>query len=320
MRLHGLDALRGLAALFVAIHHLIRIEGRPSPIGPALAVDLFFILSGFVMTRMYEMRIRDGLTAVQFLKLRYLRLFTPLAIGSTLGFIWAVSTLGPSIDLAAAYVLILAFLPAFWMAKAFLINVPAWSLFLEILSNALHGAVLAHMRNGQLLGLWGAATVAFVGTYVAGLSRWDHDIGSILWLIPRELSCYLAGILLFRVYGDRPLGNQPLGAIALFALLLVTAQLNPFLELAAVLIAAPLVVRASLALPATAWAVWAGALSYPLYATHVPVLWLLSGLHPFLAFLGALMIAWAVTLLVEMRRRSDRPTHTPAMRRDSCAR
>lgn len=60
-RLYGLDALRGVAAIAVAVHHLARTYHLPAlPLNPAIAVDLFFILSGFVMTRTYEDRLRRG--------------------------------------------------------------------------------------------------------------------------------------------------------------------------------------------------------------------------------------------------------------------
>ncbi|RWH17217.1 acyltransferase family protein, partial [Mesorhizobium sp.] len=80
-RLYGLDALRGVAALAVALHHFAHAYHLPPlPINPFLAVDLFFILSGFVMARTYEGRLRNGLTTVRFIGLRYRRLFMPLAI------------------------------------------------------------------------------------------------------------------------------------------------------------------------------------------------------------------------------------------------
>ncbi|RWD64150.1 MAG: acyltransferase, partial [Mesorhizobium sp.] len=71
-RLYGLDALRGVAAVAVALQHLMRIYHLPeAPLNPFLAVDLFFILSGFVMARTYEDRLRRGLSAVGFIGLRY---------------------------------------------------------------------------------------------------------------------------------------------------------------------------------------------------------------------------------------------------------
>jgi peptidoglycan/LPS O-acetylase OafA/YrhL len=164
-RLYGLDALRGIAALVVAVHHLASIYNlAPLPLNPFIAVDVFFILSGFVMTRTYEDRLRNGLTTLAFVKLRYRRLFMPLAIGSTIGFGLAVATYGPAVQLVAAYVLILLFLPAIG-PSAFLLNVPAWSLFVEIFCNASHGAIFAKMSNTRLVALIVACGVLFAACF-----------------------------------------------------------------------------------------------------------------------------------------------------------
>jgi len=55
-RLSGLDGLRGIAALGVLSFHIWRVPGGNG----YLAVDFFFLLSGYVMARSYEDRLRDG--------------------------------------------------------------------------------------------------------------------------------------------------------------------------------------------------------------------------------------------------------------------
>lgn len=305
-RLYGLDALRGIAALAVMVGHFAAAFGLGAyPLHAGLAVDLFFILSGFVMTRTYEARLRDGLTAPQFIALRYRRLFLPLAIGSTLGLVAAAAVVGPSPHLMAAWVFMLAFLPAFWMSNAFPLNGPAWSLFVEILSNAVHAALFAKARTITIAAVCAACATVFIASYFAGLSRWDYGLDAILWLIPRELSCYLIGIILHRVYGERPLGDQPTFAVAAFVVALWAATLNPYVELACVFIVAPLVVRASLSFTKASWAIWAGALSYPLYATHVPAIELakLVGASPPFVLAFALLLATVVTILFEVKRK-----------------
>ncbi|MFK0688174.1 acyltransferase family protein [Mesorhizobium sp. IMUNJ 23033] len=205
-----MDALRGIAALAVAVHHLASIYHLPPPLplNPFIAVDVFFILSGFVMARTYEDRLRNGLATLAFIKLRYRRLFLPLAVGSTIGFGLAVAIYGPTVQLVAAYVLILSFLPAIG-PSAFLLNVPAWSLFVEIICNSLHGAIFARMSNARLLALIGACGLLFAACFATGVSLWGPGVTSILSLIPRELTCYLVGIWMFRRYGDAPLGGNP---------------------------------------------------------------------------------------------------------------
>ena len=72
-----LDALRGIAALLVVMLH----GGMPFfPFFPHLAylaVDLFFVLSGFVLSYAYQGRLDHGLTTTRFLAHRLIRL-TPL--------------------------------------------------------------------------------------------------------------------------------------------------------------------------------------------------------------------------------------------------
>ena len=302
-RLYGLDALRGVAAIAVAGHHLARIHGLPwPPLSPSIAVDLFFILSGFVMTRTYEGRLRNGLTTLAFIGLRYRRLFMPLAIGSTIGLALAVAIHGPIPQLAAAYILILCFLPAIGPA-AFLLNGPAWSLFVEIISNSLHGAFFARMSNAWLLALIAACGLVAATCFATGLAIWTPAITSILWLIPRELTCYLVGIWMFRRYGDTQLGGSPGAAVVAFTIAPGLASINSAFEIAA-LIAAPFIIRASLGLPGWRWAISAGALSYPLYATHVPVMQAARamGLHPLASLALAAAVAIVVTLAFEIRR------------------
>src|SRR4051812_23930437 len=73
-----LDALRGVAALIVFIRHsgpqfgLSAVEYSASH----MAVDLFFVLSGFVLANAYESKLVDGTLGVsRFMLLRYIRLF-----------------------------------------------------------------------------------------------------------------------------------------------------------------------------------------------------------------------------------------------------
>ena len=70
-RLLGLDALRGIAAIMVVMFHL----GLPM-MGSHLAVDFFFMLSGFVMARTYDERLQTGaMSPLAFMIKRYRRLW-----------------------------------------------------------------------------------------------------------------------------------------------------------------------------------------------------------------------------------------------------
>src|SRR5215467_2969310 len=79
-KLSSLEALRGLAALVVLGSH--SLSGNLRPQSGYLAVDLFFVLSGFVIAHAYRDRIERGLTIGAFIKLRLIRLYPLYLAGS----------------------------------------------------------------------------------------------------------------------------------------------------------------------------------------------------------------------------------------------
>lgn len=282
-RLYELDAIRGVAALVVAAHHFLMATNHPGlgPL-PGIAVDVFFALSGFVMARTYEARLQqDTLSPLRFIGLRYKRLFPPLAIGTTIGFIWICLTVGPFIDLPAAYLLNLAFLPTVWLSDTFPFNLPAWSLFLEIIANALHAWGFRRLSVRFLCALLAAAAMAAVMLWLNGYGAWGWGTLRILSCLPRELVFYIGGIVVFRVYGDP---------------------------------------KFSLPAPLRTPAMWLGALSYPLYATHVPVMHAVERLPPVLWPIAAIVVALGVGLITEpslkgLRTPSARPVSSPQKQR-----
>src|SRR6202042_2743969 len=69
--IRSLNAIRGLAALMVATFHAPILFGVSETLPHAyLAVDLFFVLSSFVMLHAYEARITGGLKLGRFFQLR----------------------------------------------------------------------------------------------------------------------------------------------------------------------------------------------------------------------------------------------------------
>lgn len=93
-RYHALDALRGLLALSVAVGHFSSWSGHHTISGAVvLAVDFFFCLSGFVLTRSiarYKGDDRDWLP--EFLTRRFFRLWPTylLAVLITVGFLFPI--------------------------------------------------------------------------------------------------------------------------------------------------------------------------------------------------------------------------------------
>src|SRR5258708_20052461 len=92
-RYRSLDSLRGVAATLVVFFHVSwnnRITGFHFFQQAFLFVDLFFILSGFIIATVYGRRIRTSPDAISFMILRFFRLY-PLHF-ATLLFLVALQT------------------------------------------------------------------------------------------------------------------------------------------------------------------------------------------------------------------------------------
>lgn len=312
-RLHGLDALRGVAALIVAWHHLEQFYeiGGP-PVAAISAVDLFLVVSGFVMARTYEHRMpapRD------FLRIRYRRLWPVMALGTSIGAVAIVLAQGPSIALAATFIATLLFLPFGFFA----VNLPAWSLFTEVLSNYFHSRVFGALTVRALMFISGALGLAFVaGTLATGRVTWGSDYPSLAIATLRCLYCYVIGIVIFRVHGEQPLGKFAGLALAGSGVLLVFGNTIPpvLFSIVFAVVAAPFLVRATLYLQPSWLATAAGELSFPLYAVHVPVIMvaLTFGGGPGAAASAALLLATAIAY-ISTRRRGPRLSKDKGMGR-----
>src|ERR1043165_8588900 len=95
-RFHSLDGLRGVCALSVVLFHAADLfhYGPLMPHG-FLAVDMFFILSGFVIAFRYEDALNRGLHLRAFLEARGRRLLPVYWLGAAFNiavFIWMVSS------------------------------------------------------------------------------------------------------------------------------------------------------------------------------------------------------------------------------------
>jgi len=90
--IRSLNSIRGLAALAIALYHAPVLFGVVEIFPHAyLAVDLFFVLSGFVMMHAYGERVRMGLSLGRFAQLRLARLYPLLVIATVAGLaLWTV--------------------------------------------------------------------------------------------------------------------------------------------------------------------------------------------------------------------------------------
>lgn len=235
----ALDAFRGIAAIIVVVFHIYKV-GRPTlfPHG-YLAVDFFFMLSGFVLTYAYQERLDAGLSTFTFLKMRLARLYPLYALGTVLGilFLLARNHIAQSGQYAppAALVVLSVFgflllpLPGWFSSTspmAFPLNIPAWSLFDEMAVNALHALLIRRCRTRILIVV---AALAWVGTLASTHSSGSMNFGvyhaDILSAIVRTIFGYTVGIILFRLWQSGQLRIKP--PVLLPGLLLVTVFMVP---------------------------------------------------------------------------------------------
>jgi len=311
-RLAGLDMLRGVAAIIVLVMHIAGFSGGH------LAVDFFFMLSGYVMARTYEQRLRDGeISAARFIVMRFRRLWPVMAIGAAIGLNIAIVASGFSFDLLFAFLFAMLLLPGSASIPYFL-NLPAWSIFYELLANALHGAWFARLDNIAAAGLLALLSIVFLASFAfVGFPRilGQTTIEMQLLVVFRALVSYVIGILAFRLMRDEAPIRVPLtvGLVALPGYIAFVSLANfPLWPVPFVYVVAPLILFAGLDRSAPKRLSHAlGTISFPLYATHFPIISAaaMAGLSGRAAMIISLAVAslWLLPGFAQSPRRSRSP-------------
>lgn len=165
----ALDGMRGLAALLVVIFHADPFFGQLVP-GGYLAVDMFFVLSGFVIEHAYGQKLRSRLGLWMFTKLRLIRFYPLYLVGLAAGVALELAQIQLGAKNAISYEMLVAqvalaliFVPAFFEIDAFPINVPAWSLFIELLVNIAYGVTGGRLKDRTLY------VIAIVSAFVLSM-------------------------------------------------------------------------------------------------------------------------------------------------------
>ncbi|WP_174279491.1 acyltransferase family protein [Sphingomonas bacterium] len=280
-----LDGMRGIAAAIVLIHHVAPATTRSTPLPHGyLAVDFFFMLSGFVLSRSYEERFRRGMSFGAFAMARIRRLYPVMALALVIG---AVAAWLNGMPLSFAGMLLVAellFLPVFGdpIQGVFVLVGVQWSLFWELVANAAHHLLLRRLGPAALVAVIIAglslliAAVALHGSLAIG-----DRAGDFLGGLPRVTFSYVIGVLLARLQHLRRPSRRGVSGPATLAgltLLLIGAGWAPAgaAELAIVLVGFPVLIVAGARARLPVWAERScaaeGVLSYPLYALHLPVM------------------------------------------------
>lgn len=292
-----LDAMRGIAALSVAARHLNTVlpvgEVKNSVLAMPnsyLGVDFFFMLSGFVLARAYEDKLRAGLPAWRFMELRIVRLYPMFVLGIVLGGVMAVGqiifhakhALSPA---AAAF----AFAQNIFMVPDFLsggllypLNMPAWTVLFEILINFVFVLLLFRMTFLSLM----AFSLVCAACYFWGRISLNEGNLGITWAtmvfgLARVGYGFPAGLILGRAFSTRIATTSPLaiGMVLLPAWIFFLGSPPGFrfaFDVACLFLILPVVIwlGAHFQPPHVLRPICKamGGASYPLFAIHFPLL------------------------------------------------
>ncbi|NTZ42344.1 acyltransferase [Altererythrobacter sp. SALINAS58] len=279
-----MDGLRGVAAIAVAVGHLNNVLGVDRHLtNSALAVDFFFMLSGFVLAHAYGGKLARGRWFIPFLIARVIRLYPLILVGALVG---ASAYLMRGTD--AGYLGRLLFQSILLVPEikysnidpsVFPINPPAWSLLFEVIASILFGLGVWRVHLlGPLLLFSAAALFSTVISYQTFDVGWSPDL---LWSgLIRVMFGMGAGIFLYRVHCRGSARILPLHiGIAGSTLVLILSGVfsSVAFQMASVFLFFPLIILGS-ARASNRWigaCKWFGELSYPLYIIHWPVyLWI----------------------------------------------
>ncbi|AMD85699.1 Peptidoglycan/LPS O-acetylase OafA/YrhL, contains acyltransferase and SGNH-hydrolase domains [Capnocytophaga haemolytica] len=304
-----LDALRGVAAFMVLFFHIFE-SFATSPLDQVinhgyLAVDFFFMLSGFVIAYAYDDR-WDRLSVKDFCKRRLIRLQPMVVIGALIGALlfytqgcqmWDVSQVSIGV-LLVAMLLNMLMIPVTssveirGIGEMYPLNGPTWSLFFEYIGNILYALVLRRMGT-RVLAIWTVLMAVGLCCFAVGspwgyLSvGWAMDSTNMLGGSLRLLFAFSCGLLLSRLYRYRGVKHGFLWAALLIVLVTAaprigdkdTLWMNGLYDSLVIILVFPCVVLlgASASVKGKAMARVAkflGDISYPLYMVHYPFIYL----------------------------------------------
>lgn len=292
----ALDGLRGVAAIGVVGYHAGVFLGPLWPASAYLAVDFFFVLSGFVIAHAYDDKIGRRMSGDAFFAKRIVRLFPLYYMGSAITvaativsvFVTRDATHWTASTLLIAVVLGAVMVPWPPGQRMFPLNAPGWSLLLELLANAVYATGVS--QSGWLVRLVPAlAALGLLGEIgvhgmVNGGSEWIEPWWSApVWGGLRVAYSFPVGLLLYRHRAALRVPTVPVTVLGpVLAVLLwfdPTGFWRALYDAAFVLVISPSLVAIASHSEPTAPRVcgFLGVISYPIYAVHQPIINILNG-------------------------------------------
>jgi peptidoglycan/LPS O-acetylase OafA/YrhL len=308
-----LDGLRGVAAVAVLLYHFgDRADLKYLFPRGYLAVDFFFVLSGFVLGHAYWAPLRTHLPARMFAARRLVRLFPMLIAGTLLGGMielgrtGAGPVLGRLPEIALAVVAGCLALPMPFATSMehtiFPLDGPIWSIFFELIANVVLVLGCKTLKPRRLF--WAVLVTSGLQLILISMTIETVNLGFLVtdWFygLPRALLSFAAGVLLFAsplTFPRLPAYVFPCALLAIFMVPALPFRASTELDLAIISVVFPVLVgTAAASEPARMrWMASGlpGELSFPVYAIHYPIVRVVTSMlkHRTLSVGGRLGVA-----------------------------
>jgi len=305
-----LDGLRGVAAIVVVSFHVLEAYANDNRFKQILnhgylAVDFFFLLSGFVVAYAYDDR-WGKMTQWDFYKRRLIRLQPMVIMGSIIGaalFYFQGGAVFPLIDGTPLWKMLLVMLVGFTLIPLPIsmdirgwqemhpLNGPAWSLFFEYIANILYALFIRRFSNTVLAIFVFLSACLLIHYTVWGpqgdvIGGWSIDKTQLNIGFTRLLYPFFAGVLLCRV-GKLINVKWAFGVCSLLLVVILCLPrfgdeshlwMNGLYESISIIILFPLIVAMGAGSTiknksAIKLCKFMGDISYPIYITHYPLIY-----------------------------------------------
>ncbi|MES2847704.1 MAG: acyltransferase [Bacteroidota bacterium] len=299
-----LDGLRGVAAIMVVAFHIFEAHA-PNRFGQIinhgyLAVDFFFLLSGFVIGYAYDDR-WGKITFKNFFKRRLIRLHPMVVMGmivGAIGYYFQQSEIFPLIGTIPNWKVFLILIigctllpvpPSMdirgW-SEMHPLDGPGWSLFYEYVANILYGTIVRRFSKIALSFLVFLSAAALIYLTVFGkngdvIGGWALEPQQIQIGVTRVMYPFFAGLLLCRITTIIKVRNAFLWSSLLVILALSLPRMgderhlwmNGLYESVCIIFIFPLIVYLGAGGEvkgkfASSICKFLGDISYPIYITH----------------------------------------------------
>lgn len=308
-----LDGLRGVASVLVIIFHVMEtFTGGNKFIQIInhgyLAVDFFFLLSGFVVAYAYDDR-WGKMTQWDFYKRRLVRLQPMVIMGSLIGaalFYFQANPAMPNIANTPLWEMLLVMVIGATLIPVPIsmdirgwqemhpLNGPAWSLFFEYIANILY-AVLVRRFSKVVLSVFVTLAAMMLIQYLVTskngdlIGGWSLNAEQLYIGFTRVLFPFFGGVLLCRIGKLIRIKHAFWWASLLIIIMLSIPRIgdehhvwmNGIYESACLIIAFPLIVSIGAggqlhSARSEKICNFLGEISYPLYITHYPLIYLFT--------------------------------------------